>query len=61
MIHKTCTRCGKDIPAMRLEALPETMTCMGCSRVRAKTELDIEVDAADPNELRNAVSNQENY
>lgn len=27
-----CARCGGEIPAERLEALPDTMVCVGCSR-----------------------------
>jgi hypothetical protein len=29
---RTCARCGGDIPAERVEALPETMVCVGCSQ-----------------------------
>ena len=28
---KTCERCGKEIPPERIEALPETKLCIGCS------------------------------
>lgn len=28
---KNCVRCGKLIPEERLEALPETQICVGCS------------------------------
>jgi hypothetical protein len=27
-----CVRCGFEIPAERLEAMPETRICVGCSR-----------------------------
>lgn len=27
-----CARCGGEIPAERLEALPETQVCVACSR-----------------------------
>jgi hypothetical protein len=30
---RKCAKCGCEIPAMRLEALPNTTTCVGCSRV----------------------------
>lgn len=30
---RNCCKCGCEIPAMRLEALPNTTTCVGCSRV----------------------------
>jgi DNA-directed RNA polymerase subunit RPC12/RpoP len=28
---RPCARCGKDIPAERVEALPETEVCVTCS------------------------------
>lgn len=28
---KNCERCGKEIPPERVEALPETHLCIGCS------------------------------
>lgn len=27
-----CVRCGGEIPAERMEAIPETMVCVACSR-----------------------------
>ena len=33
---KLCVKCGNDIPAGRLEALPHTTTCVACSSVTAK-------------------------
>lgn len=30
----TCTQCGKQISAERLEAMPEVSTCVDCSRKR---------------------------
>ena len=27
-----CARCGNEIPAERIEALPETMVCVACSK-----------------------------
>ena len=33
---KLCVKCGNDIPAGRLEALPNTITCVACSSVTAK-------------------------
>lgn len=29
-----CEECGKEIPKARLEALPHTTTCVGCSAVQ---------------------------
>ena len=33
---KLCVNCGNEIPAGRLEALPNTTTCVSCSNVTAK-------------------------
>jgi hypothetical protein len=30
---RKCMKCDCEIPAVRLEALPDTTTCVGCSRV----------------------------
>jgi hypothetical protein len=30
---RNCCKCGCEIPALRLEALPDTTTCVKCSRV----------------------------
>ncbi|MGH9059172.1 MAG: TraR/DksA family transcriptional regulator [Acidimicrobiales bacterium] len=30
--YRTCTRCGGQIPAERLVALPATVVCVGCAR-----------------------------
>lgn len=32
---RNCCKCGCEIPAMRLEALPDTTTCVKCSRVKS--------------------------
>ena len=32
---RNCAKCGCEIPALRLEALPNTTTCVGCSRVKS--------------------------
>ena len=29
---QSCARCGNEIPAERLDALPETRVCVACSR-----------------------------
>lgn len=36
-----CEVCQQPIPAERLEALPETTTCVKCSRVKAKVCLPL--------------------
>ncbi len=30
---KSCVICEKEIPALRLEAIPETRLCVGCSEM----------------------------
>jgi hypothetical protein len=32
IVPQPCARCGELIPAERIEALPETMVCVTCSR-----------------------------
>ena len=32
MVRRMCKRCGEEIPAERLEALPETWLCVKCSQ-----------------------------
>lgn len=32
VVPRPCARCGGEIPAERLEAIPETMVCVQCSR-----------------------------
>ncbi|MCI0704429.1 MAG: TraR/DksA C4-type zinc finger protein [Planctomycetia bacterium] len=32
IVPQPCARCGAEIPAERLEALPETMVCVKCSQ-----------------------------
>jgi hypothetical protein len=29
---RPCARCGSEIPAERIEAIPETMVCVACSK-----------------------------
>jgi len=29
---RACARCGNEIPAERIEAIPETMVCVACSQ-----------------------------
>lgn len=45
---RNCSVCGEAIPQERLEALPDTGTCVRCSNVRPVTDRDVEVDGADP-------------
>jgi DNA-directed RNA polymerase subunit RPC12/RpoP len=30
-VQRSCARCGNEIPAERIEAIPETMVCVKCS------------------------------
>jgi len=32
IVPQPCARCGNEIPAERIEALPETMVCVACSK-----------------------------
>ncbi len=32
IVPQPCARCGELIPAERIEAIPETMVCVACSR-----------------------------
>lgn len=54
---QNCVRCGKEISKARLEALPETRTCVACSVERPKTDMDVEISLADPADLRKDVTN----
>lgn len=48
---RMCNKCGSPIPPQRLQALPETKCCIGCSCERCRTVLDIEVAGPDSYEL----------
>jgi hypothetical protein len=44
---RRCNKCNRTIPKGRIEALPDTTTCVKCSGVRrAKTIHDVDVDSA---------------
>lgn len=51
-----CAVCGAAIPPERLEILPETTTCVKCSKVTPHTEDTIPLDSTDPEELRRIVN-----
>lgn len=38
-----CKDCHQPIPQERLEALPDTLTCVACSQVKPKTSNDVDV------------------
>ena len=41
MIGRACVLCGEPIPPKRLEALPDTKTCVVCSSESKKTIRDM--------------------
>lgn len=41
---RMCSKCGSEIPPQRLEALPETTCCVGCSCVKCRTAGEIGID-----------------
>ena len=51
ILEKLCLDCGDPIPQGRVEALPETLTCVGCSQVRPRSILDVDVEGADVADL----------
>lgn len=40
---QACARCGSEIPAERLEAIPETMVCVKCATEMGGSEFQIVV------------------
>lgn len=40
---RPCARCGEVIPAERIEALPETLVCVGCAREMGGSEFRVVV------------------
>ncbi len=49
-----CERCGQLIDPQRIEALPETKCCVGCSCVKCRSALDIELDGPEMRDLVNS-------
>jgi hypothetical protein len=44
--QRECRVCGKTIPAARLEAIPETLVCVGCSeKIGGEFELEVTVSS----------------
>lgn len=56
---RLCEICGNEIPAERLEALPETKRCVECSRVKGSDivarRTDVGMDAETYKDLLGAV------
>lgn len=44
---RNCCTCGERIPVERLKCLPDTLTCVGCSRVRPRTADDMDLDGGE--------------
>lgn len=55
MRHRRCSKCGGMIPLERLELLPDTTTCVRCSDAKPVTDLDVEIDTADQNDVQRQV------
>lgn len=56
---RSCSRCGYLIPQERLQALPETETCVGCSIVKPMSENQLPVDGSDEADLRRMVTQEQ--
>lgn len=55
MKHRKCSKCGGMICVERLELLPETTTCVGCSDAKPVTDRDVELDGADASDVQRQV------
>jgi hypothetical protein len=38
IVPRPCARCGAEIPAERIEAIPDTMVCVGCAKEMGGSE-----------------------
>ena len=56
---RRCKTCDNVIPQGRIEAIPDCETCVYCSKERAKTIKDVEVDGPDPQDLHRSVMTPE--
>jgi RNA polymerase-binding transcription factor DksA len=58
MGKRLCQLCGKEIPAARLQALPETNRCVDCARLKGsdikRTRREIGMDPDTYQDLLNA-------
>lgn len=48
---RMCSKCGGPIPGQRLEALPETRCCVGCSCERCREALDVDLDGPEMRDM----------
>lgn len=55
-----CYHCSKPIPIERLEALPDTQTCIDCSSTKPYNENDLDVACSPREDMIRAVSNCQN-
>jgi hypothetical protein len=45
-LERECRVCGKTIPRARLEAIPDTLVCVGCSeKIGGEFELEVKVSS----------------
>ena len=51
---RRCDVCHEFIPLARLQAIPDTRTCVSHSCVRPLTSREIQIDGVDPSELRSS-------
>lgn len=52
MKARICKTCHRPIPRERLQALPDTQTCIDHSDARPRTEADVDIDGADDQDMR---------
>lgn len=51
---RRCEVCHEYIPLARLQAMPDTRTCVSHSCVRPLTSREVLIDGVDPSELRSS-------
>ncbi len=56
MERRTCSKCGRVIPAGRIAAMPDVEMCVSCIRVQPRTEADVDLDGADNDDLIQSVN-----
>lgn len=52
-----CWTCGRPIPKIRLDALPETTECVRCSYEKRQTVHDVDVDGPSTEDMNKTVQN----
>lgn len=56
---RTCKVCGDPIPRGRLQALPDTDTCVRHSDAKPRTERDVYLDGPDASDMVKSVASPE--